>query len=325
MKEISVHIVTWKRKKLLIALLESLENQSVSDELYEISICDSGSNDGTKEAIEISKTKYKNINYFNINTNTLAAKRNYLFSKTELPIIISLDDDLVVDRNFIKAHYEAQKKVTRSVICGQVRFPKKWIENSNYYRFRDSNHIKKGLSKLNLKDLPSKNIIAMNMSFKKSEVNTIGYMDESFVSYGGEDVEFGYRLTKNEFKIVYLEDALAYHYENSQLEGYLHKLYISARYSSKLLLEKAPNVLVDSKSEYLRPINRNDKKIVKFKKMFFIVILNKYLNKLLISYLCSVDQIAFLYSLRFYTYICAYSINKGINEQNNSDIKESWL
>lgn len=325
MKEISVQIVTWRRQEKLMALVESLENQSIDKRLYEICICDSFSNDGTEDAVAALMAKYGNIQYFNISTNTLSAKRNFLIKINELPFIISLDDDLIVDRNFINAHYEAQKKTKRSVLCGQTRFPKEWIELSNYYRFRDRNHITKGLSKLNLEDLPPKNIVAMNMSFKKDEVENIGYMDEDFVNYGGEDVEFGYRLKKNNFKIVYLDDALAYHYENSNLEGYLHKLYISSRYSSKMLLMKAPDVFADAKSGLLRPIMENDSKLDKLRKRVINLVLNKHLNRLIITYLKAVDRIYLLYSPVLYNYICAYSLMKGIVEQNNSDLKEDWL
>ncbi len=322
---ISVQIVTWKRKGLLIDLIESLENQSIERNYYEVCVCDSGSNDGTDYAVKLLSEKYKNIKYFNIQTNTLSAKRNYLFNKTESSIIITLDDDLIVDRNFIKTHFEAHQNKNNTLFCGQVRFPENWIKKSNYYHYRDSKHLKNNIKEINYADLPAKNIVVMNMSLKKEELVDIGFMNEEFIKYGGEDQEFGIRLKNNQIKIAYLENALVYHLESSRFDQYLNKLYTAARFGHAKLVSIMPEVEISPLINYLTPINMGDKFKMIILKILLWLILNYFVVSTLKQYLKITDSCRLFYSYYLFNIVCAYSIKKGIRDQSKKTDNGAWL
>lgn len=324
MIEVSVHIVTYKRKSLLVNLVHSLKKQDFDNDLYEICVCDSFSDDGTESEIRFLQSIYSNIKYYNIHINTAGAKRNYLLSITKSQIIISLDDDVLVDTGFLQAHYNAHKNTRMRIFCGNIRFPESWIVNSNYYKFRDSKHKDVNVTGLKCRYLLPRNIVTMNMSFKREEIINVGFMDEEFTRYGGEDIEFGFRITSMGFKIEFLNDARALHLEDSNLEAYLYKLYVASRTSTNMMLRKAPGVIKGSKTEILLQIenNRSRQKILK---ILISLILNRLYYNIIMKYLVKSDKISILYSQLLFSYVCAYSIRKGIQDRNLVESKNSWL
>lgn len=321
--KISIQIATWKRKEMLKKLILSLEFQSLEREEYEICICDSDSNDGTKNMIDDLNEVFKNIKYYNIKENILSVKRNYLFKNTDAELIITMDDDLIADSNFIKNHLIAHRNSKNIVFCGQVRFPNEWVSSSNYYKYRDSKHLKDG--NIIIDNLPSQNIVVMNMSLKKYEIDKIGFMDENFVKYGGEDTEFGIRLKQNNIQIKYLNDAIVYHFENSSFDKYLYKLYITARFGFKQLLEKFPNYKFNSQLNFLFPIKDTDNLLIKSNKLIYRILINSLFSNAIKYFLLITDRISIFYSYRLYNFVCANALKKGIKDQKLESNDSNYL
>ena len=163
--KISVAIATWQRKTLLSRLILALEEQTVPRDDYEIIVCDSGSADGTSEMmVELCK-RFTNIKYINLPINTLSAKRNEGIRRASAPIVLFMDDDLQPVKPFLEAHLRAHNAGENVVFCGQIRFPAKWIERSNYFRYRDSRHLGHTRPEINHMDIPYMMLVVMNLSF----------------------------------------------------------------------------------------------------------------------------------------------------------------
>ena len=318
---VSVQLATYNRCKLLKHLLFSLEKQTVERSMYEILVCDSSSSDGTKSMIGTMQKKFSNIKYYNINKNTLSAKRNYLLDKTEADLIITLDDDLVVSNNFIEIHQNAHKNINNIVFCGHVEFPQSWVQKSNYYKFRNYSHKVRGV---NQKYLPYNRIVVMNMSFKKSEIKILPFfMDESFVRYGGEDQDFGYRLIKEGIKIAYLKDAVVTHYETSDLKVYLYKQYVAARHGFKRLVFIHSDFPIGN-IKILSPVNSNDSIKLKATKYLVSTVINEYSARIIEKLLMLNDRGSFqCYPL--YRYLVARAIMSGLRDQDMVDNNSTWL
>ncbi|MBU8589370.1 glycosyltransferase [Priestia megaterium] len=62
--------------------------------------------------------------------------------------------------------------------------------------------------------LPYIAFLSGNVSVRKEELNKSGYFDETFVGYGAEDWEIGYRLYKNGAQFVLDPSTVAYHQEH---------------------------------------------------------------------------------------------------------------
>ena len=289
---ISVCIATWSRKNKLQEIIELLENQSMPREEYEIIVVDSCSPDGTDDLMSCLCAKFNNIKYIKDAANVLAVKRNVGIENSSSDIIVFMDDDVYPSNTFIESHFRANMDNKDTFYCGQIRFPEELCELSNYYFFRDSQHLKK---KDSSKDLPFNNIVVMNLSFRKSFIGKTGKVDERFLGYGCEDIEFGYRVVKAGFKLRYLDEALAIHKEDSSdIVSYGKKLYKSGLYGDRVLKRICPEA---------------EKAINKGKKLIGFLLSLKPIYKLIEKGLTRNDSNRKKYSYKLfkaYLYSCIY-------------------
>lgn len=328
--EISVCIATWCRKENLEKIIMALEEQSLDQSTYEIIVCDSNSNDGTKDLMVDLMGQFSNIQYLNSDSNILAAKRNIGIKAATSPIVIFMDDDVFPVFNFIESHLNAHRSVTNTVYCGQVRFPETWVSASNYYKYRDKCHL--GPSHYAIHDsLPFNKIVVMNLSFKKNEIiDKVGLVCESFIGYGGEDIEFGYRICDNGMKLVYLPEALAYHHENSpSIISYGEKVYRASRDGGKILNEINPEILKNTKLVSFEIYNNDLNLINKFKKWIFRIMINKYVANQIAKLLVKTDGMRMFFVSFLYRYYLASKSKEGKLAQKTvrlslDDVKGGW-
>lgn len=319
--KISICISTWCRKDNLEKIIELLESQSVSQDEYEIIVCDSSSNDGTIDLMSKLTNKYSNLKYINVPKNVLAAKRNYGINNSTSPIVIFIDDDVFPNKNFIEAHLLAHENVENTVFCGQVRFPEEWVNRSNYYRFRDSRLLNEKHSKL-FDNLPFNKIVVMNLSFKKEEIiKKTGLLDERFIGYGGEDTEFGFRIVNSGLKLVYLEDAIAYHKEKSvSIDSYGEKILRAGRDGSKVLNLINPNIINNTNLRFFDSVTIDKKLSYRYKKIFYNLVVNKYFAALVAKFLIMTDSIKLAYIEKLYIYYVAFKYKEGVSLQEEFDL-----
>lgn len=317
--EISICISTWCRKELLKEMLLKLENQTIEKNRYEIIICDSYSKDGTKEMIEELKKKYQNIKYINNDKNILATKRNIGIDAANSNLIVFMDDDVIPEKSFIEAHIKAHKGKKNVVYCGNIKFPIEWIEKSNYYKYR--NEIHKNEKKNELK---FNRIVVMNMSFKKDEfLEKVGYVSEEFIGYGGEDTELGWRISKSGLKMLFLEEALGWHYEKSPtIKHYGDKIYRLGKDGLETLLRLDENIVKETSIWSL--VNKNT-----FKFWLYNFILNKPIGLIVEKLLIKTDKNKKMYIPILYRYYLAYRLKEGIKNQTGKkltaeNVKNGW-
>ena len=292
MIKISICIATWSRSKKLKDIINLLEHQTMERSEYEIIVVDSMSPDKTYDVMSAYQKKYDNIKYIRDAKNILAAKRNVGIQNAASEIIVFMDDDVYPCKKFVEAHYNANKNNTNTFYCGQIRFPKEKAAVSNYYYFRDQQHLK---SSDTGRSLGFNNIVVMNLSFRKSFIRTTGYVDERFIGYGCEDMDFGYRVKHAGYSIKYLPDALAIHMEDSSdISQYGKKLYKTGLYGERALREFRPEAY--------------DKLHKKYDVLAPLLSLN-IINKMLEKYLLITDKCIILYNYylyKAYLYSCLY-------------------
>lgn len=313
MIKISITIATWKRANKLNEIVELLEDQTMPRDEYEIIILDSNSPDETSLVCKKLSEKYSNIVYIKNVSNILAAKRNAGIREAQSDIIVFMDDDVYPSKTFVETHYAANIANTDTFFCGQIRFPVELCKNSNYYRFRDEQHLKDTDKD---QDLKYNNIVVMNLSFRKEFIDKVGLVDERFLGYGGEDIEFGYRVVQNGFKLRYLPGALAIHRENSSsIIEYGTKLYKAGLYGGRTIEKINPKVAI--KRTWLA------RKLIK-------VLSIKIIHTVLGKYLLITDKTTKLYN---YFLFKAYTLGSSAQgkkdrakhpELNNENITNGW-
>lgn len=314
MIKISVCIATWKRKNMLCEIIELLEHQTMKESDYEIIVVDSNSPDGTSSKIKKLMLIYKNIVYIQDAPNILAAKRNIGVKLSRSDIIVFMDDDVYPNNSFLEAHYIANTENKCTFYCGQIRFDPHKVKKSNYYRFRDEQHLCISDADHNLK---FNQIVVMNLSFNKKFLRKTGFVNENFLGYGCEDMDFGYRIISSGFKIKYLPKAKCIHNEkSSDIIQYGEKLYKTGLYGERAL------------KKYCYPAYK--KLHGRIHDFLGLILSLSFIKHMLGKYLLISDSNPKLYNYylyKAYLYSCLYSGKRDQKKYpplSNNDISKGW-
>ena len=318
----TVAISTWKRSNLLAELIVSLENQTMQRDSYAINVYDSSSPDETQQIVTELASIYGNVHYVNVEINSPAHKRNVAIKEITTPVIIFMDDDLLAYPGLIEAHVSAQHNATGVAYCGQVRFPAQLVQNSNYFRYRDSRHLGPSRPGIDLNNLPFQFIVIMNMSAKPDELRSrVGMFSEEFRAYACEDYEYGYRLTKAGIRLAYLEDALAIHREASHGIGvFSEKLRSMSRESVPVLKQIIPATEFRGKGFDLEPVSEEESLRSRLRKQTLQALMNRYLATMVQYYLETTDSVPSLYFPPLYQYLLAHAYYEGVQQRSHESV-----
>jgi glycosyltransferase involved in cell wall biosynthesis len=100
---LSIIIPTWMRCGSLMRLVDSLLNQTLDRNLFELIIIDSKSSDGTKQKLydKIKLSKDLNIKFLDCQINRPSNKRNLGIRSAQGKWIIFIDDDCEVTSDYL--------------------------------------------------------------------------------------------------------------------------------------------------------------------------------------------------------------------------------
>ena len=211
----SVVVPTYNRESILLQCIDKLLNQSVRD--YEVLIIDDGSTDSTEYGLRtIENSRFRYLRNKRKRGPTKARNKGIANSKGE--VIIFVDSDVLVDKNFIRDHINIHKRRDRLIVQGLVRHIRKL---EDYGKFN-----------LRIDGLCLAGLITQNVSVKKNYLLEVGGFDESFGdTMGYMDVEIGRRLKeKLGLKTVYaFKKCLAWHFDgyetNEKIISIMEKSY----------------------------------------------------------------------------------------------------
>jgi len=259
--EVSVIIPTYERGRLLIECISSLIDQDFSEN-YEIIIVDDGSKNNI---INSNILRNKKIKYVKIKHRGPASARNHGIEMARGKYIIFLGDDIIADRELIKAHYMFLEKESYNVSS---------LGNTLWHKSTPNFKFSKVLRLVGVEDTPPKNeedcgffsFKTSNIAIRRSWLLNERF-DENFPYAAMEDNEIGYRLYKKGLRIKFNEKAVAYHVHEYTL-SHLKKKAWETGYSIGYFLAKHPEI----SGYYLKYLNRKEllyiSKILS-KKVFF--------------------------------------------------------
>ncbi len=239
--KISIIISTYNRSSSLLDTLRSLSEMVVPEEIgWEVLIIDNNSNDETKSVIQnfIRKNRHLNFKYVMEPRQGKSFALNLGVETAEGEIIAFIDDDVLVDKNWIVNLFQCFKLYDCDGVGGRIlpifsdRTPE-WVKQNRdllggplvIYNYGESIQIYD-----KNRHFP---FIGANMAFKKS----------CFIKYGlfrtdlgpgrkisSEDTEFFSRVSNENSKLYYCGNALVYHkFENERVSWqYLAKWYMKA-------------------------------------------------------------------------------------------------
>lgn len=213
-KKISIIIPTFNSAKVLQKCLESLTNQTIRSEGYEVIVVDDGSTDRTKDTV----AKYP-VKYLYQQNSGPAAARNHGAEQAQGEIVLFTDADCEPQPNWIE---EMVKPMDDPQVIGV-----------------------KGAYKTRQKELVAR-LVQIEYEHKYERMKkfkyidfidtySAGYRENIFLKYGGfderypkasvEDQEFSFRLSHDGYKMVFNPEAVVYHKHSARLLDYLKKKY----------------------------------------------------------------------------------------------------
>jgi len=193
---VSVVIPTRNRKMILRKCLLALNKQTYNFNKFEIIIIDDGSEQNNQTMIKNLDLKPQ-INYSYQNQTGPAKARNNGIKKAQGEYIIFIDDDIIVNKEFIKSHMKKHKNNNKIIVHGPVIYTNN-LDNPTS-------------AEKKIRDFSNAFFATGNASIKKEYLIEAGLFNERFTEYGWEDLEFGKRLKKLNLKPIKAENAVGYH------------------------------------------------------------------------------------------------------------------
>ena len=178
-REITVGLCSRNRKETLKLVLESLADQSIHPDRYEVVLIDDGSTDGTDEMARTLDVPYR-LTYGYQPHSALATARNHGIRLSKGEVMLYIDDDVLADHHLLEEHLRAHDQYQQCVVNG-------WVNHVETAEIPDK-------PKFTMADISTSFFWTSNVSVRVDDLYRAGLFDESFKEYGWEDQELGLRL-----------------------------------------------------------------------------------------------------------------------------------
>lgn len=229
----SVIIPTYNRADLLAYTLDSLVGQDLPSAEFEVLVVDDGSSDRTAELVAGYHDRLRLKYFFQPDQGwRVAQARNVGITEATGRICVFIDTGVLLQSGCLRAHLTGQRAGKPLVVLGYVHgfalegaeadalaqavdpadpdgsiaaFDGRWpdVRESLYVRYADR-----------IGDLPAPWILhwTCNVSAPTTLLRSVGGFDEEFRSWGGEDIDLGYRLHLAGARFVVNRAASSIHY-----------------------------------------------------------------------------------------------------------------
>ena len=256
---ISVVMPTYDEIERLCAALTSLSQQDYPINRVEIIVIDDASPnpaDGEKLQQALAPFTLKLLKHES-NQGRARARNTGLRCATG-DIIIFLDSDMTVAPNFFRAHAAGHKREENTVFIGNIV----WgcdIPPSALTRYVE----RRGVHRINGQGgVHFKCFVTGNSSLRRDLLERVGFFDEDFTVYGGEDLELGYRLHIAGAQFSYLEDAVSHHNHIRPLDQLCRLMYAYGQGSMPVLVDKHPGLAPVLRLDFLQQPTFSPKRIL---------------------------------------------------------------
>ncbi len=217
--KISVIIGTYNQCSILQKVLPYYEHQSAKPESFEVVVVDSTSNDGSVEFLKSYKPNFQ-FSYKIQENNGKAGARNTAAKLAKGTILLITDADMIPGENFIQGHIDAHQNATKPACFEGLAWNLKTLDfppdpaTLTPQVGRHPGHMVR---------LGWYYFLTGNISIPKELFWANNGFDETFKGYGWEDLELGYRLSKQKVPLYYLKTAVNYHYHVISVEDEIER------------------------------------------------------------------------------------------------------
>jgi GT2 family glycosyltransferase len=178
---------------------------------WEAIVVDDGSDDATEDALRRWSEKAEiTFRYLKQQNAGPAAARNRGAAAARGEALIFIDNDIVVQPDFIRAHLDALAAHPHCWIMGRVTHPPE-LRQTPFGRYRDALHesFYSGFPRHQLSETDG--LTAQNVSMPTADFHRLGGFDESFTIASSEDWELAMRARQIGIRVLYHPGIVALH------------------------------------------------------------------------------------------------------------------
>ena len=246
---LSVVVPTYQRAALLDRCLAALEASDLDrPDDVEVLVVDDGSTDSTPEVLRAHAGRLALTALVQPQNAGPAAARNRGGAAASAPLVLFVDDDVVVTPGLLRKHLalHAVAQDPRLCVLGRVDWHPdlevtpfmRWLDRSGL-QFAYETWLAEGPV-----DPPYAAFYTANLSVPRALLEEVGGFDERFPFPAYEDMELAFRLAHRGLRMEYRPEALAYHARPIDLATFRRRTAMTAR-SAALLRTAAPAFPLD--------------------------------------------------------------------------------
>jgi glycosyltransferase involved in cell wall biosynthesis len=260
----SVVIPTYNRAELLRRTLESLARQDLPKAAFEVLVVDDGSSDGTAEVVAGFSDRLDVRYFFQPDEGwRVAQARNVGIAHATGEVCVFVDSGVLLHSGCVRAHVETHEQASGPVaVCGYVYgFDNNDFDAEEMIRTLDFDDPDATIEVLretgrwadlrepfyarhayDLGRLPAPWVLywTCNVSAPTDRLRAVGGFDEQFRSWGGEDIDLGYRLHLDGVRFVLNRAASSIHYPHAKssqhnfAEARVNYRYMAQKYDTPI-------------------------------------------------------------------------------------------
>lgn len=245
-------IPTYNRSGKLQDCIKALFGQNFVKSEFEIVVVDDGGTDDTKDIVKkLSFEGECKVRYFKQKNQGQGVARNLGIREANGKILIFIGDDIICTPDFLREHMRFHNKYRgeNEALLGLLLWHPSvkitplmnFLTNGSAVLGRFGGH-QFAYEKLVGKEMADYNFFyTSNISLKRSLLLKHCF-DPVFSKYGWEDIELGYRLTKEEnLKLHYNPNAVAYHLHEISEHDFRNRMFMIGK-SAKIIHQRYPEL-----------------------------------------------------------------------------------
>jgi len=224
-RSMTVVIPTYNRWPFLVETLSALAGQSCTT--FDVVVVDDGSTDGTHELLEAWRASHKgqlDLTVLHQANAKQGRARNLGVQHARGELVLFLGDDIVPDRDCVAEHFAAHNtEGERCAVIGFIDWQRERVKVTPFLEFVNLDgaqfsfsHFKDGA------EVPFTNLYTSNVSLPRELLGDNPF-NERFTTYGWEDIDLGWRLSRSGLPIIYRRSASARHAHPTDLSAFLRR------------------------------------------------------------------------------------------------------
>jgi GT2 family glycosyltransferase len=235
--DLAVVIPTYRRPRELARTLDALEGQGIADGTWEVVVVDDPADDSAAGALERRVPWIRRVTR---HAEGVAAARNAGWRATEARLIMFIGDDCIAAHDLVGGHlaWHGRNPEATAGVLGRVRWAEelrvtafmRWLEQNVQFDYERIEDDEAGWGRL----------YTSNVSLKRELLERVGGFDEGF-PFGYEDLDLGYRLHREGFRLAYDADLVVDHLHAPTLEDWERRMAVIAR-AERRFVDKHPEL-----------------------------------------------------------------------------------